>query len=233
MPWICLLILESHVLQLLDHSLVESLRLLKDLSPNSFLFWSEVLVKEEVISLEHLLEHPAACETLEKELDQVGILIDRLVCKAEEEECIFRLGDSIQTAYFEGQGLCWVEIEEEAMQVFSDRFEADGMVFEEPSVNLFAFNNPYGACKTCEGYGKVLGIDPNLVFPDPELSIFEGAIAPWRSDRMSDWLQPLIKHGIHFQFPIHRPYQDLSEAEKKLLWKGNKYFSGLNDFFAH
>lgn len=195
--------------------------------------YTRLKLREEVISLEHLLEHPAACETLEKELDQVGILIDRLVCKPEEEECIFRLGDSIQTAYFEGQGICWVEIEEEAMQVFSDRFEADGMVFEEPSVNLFAFNNPYGACKTCEGYGKVLGIDPNLVFPDPELSIFEGAIAPWRSDRMSDWLQPLIKHGIHFQFPIHRPYQDLSEAEKKLLWKGNKYFSGLNDFFAH
>ncbi|NBW03924.1 MAG: excinuclease ABC subunit UvrA, partial [Cytophagia bacterium] len=95
------------------------------------------------------------------------------------------------------------------------------------------FNNPYGACKNCEGYGKVLGLDPDLVIPDHDLSVYEGAIAPWRSERMSEWLHPLLRNGIHFDFPIHRPYKDLSDHEKKLLWKGNKYFSGLTQFFEH
>lgn len=116
---------------------------------------------------------------------------------------------------------------------FSDRFELDGMTFEEPSVNLFTFNNPYGACKRCEGFGNVLGLDPELVIPDKNLSVFEGAIAPWRSEKMSDWLAPLIRHGIKFDFPIHREYKSLTEAEQRLLWTGNAYFDGLDKFFNY
>jgi excinuclease ABC subunit A len=114
---------------------------------------------------------------------------------------------------------------------FSDRFEADGLVFEEPSVNLFSFNNPYGVCKTCEGFGTVLGIDEDLVIPDKTLSVYEGAIAPWRTDKMSEWAQPLLRNGIRFNFPIHRAYHELTPAERQLLWTGNEYFQGLHDFF--
>jgi len=115
---------------------------------------------------------------------------------------------------------------------FSDKFELDGIPFEEPSVNLFTFNNPFGACKRCEGFGKVLGIDPELVVPDKNLSVFEGAIAPWRSERMSEWLAPLLKNGIRCDFPIHRSYKDLTPEQQQLLWTGNKYFQGLDAFFS-
>lgn len=168
--------------------------------------------------------------------DQFDILIDRAVVRFDgnqepDEDTLYRISDSVQTAFFEGQGDCQVEIIGKEKKTFSDRFEADGMSFEEPSVNLFTFNNPYGACKRCDGFGKVLGIDEDLVIPDKELSIFEGAIAPWRSERMSDWLAPLIKNGIRFDFPIHRSYKDLSEDQKKLVWSGNEYFEGLDAFF--
>ncbi|MEL7002797.1 MAG: excinuclease ABC subunit UvrA, partial [Bacteroidota bacterium] len=108
-----------------------------------------------------------------------------------------------------------------------------GIKFEEPTANFFSFNNPYGACRTCEGFGKVLGIDKDLVIPDKSLSIYEGAIAPWRSETMRKWLDPLIKDGIRFDFPIHRAYNELTNGEKELLWTGNEYFSGLNEFFDH
>src|SRR5690606_34086243 len=109
----------------------------------------------------------------------------------------------------------------------------DGMRFTEPSINFFSFNNPYGACRTCEGFGKVLGIDEDLVIPDKTLSVYEGAIAPWRSEVMGEWLTPLVKNGIRFDFPIHRPYNELSAAERELLWTGNEYFDGINDFFKY
>lgn len=158
------------------------------------------------------------------------ILIDRGVIR-HEESMQFRFADSVQTALFEGHGDCTVEIPGEGRFGFSDRFEADGMRFEEPSVNLFTFNNPFGACKRCEGFGHVLGIDPDLVIPNKNLSVFEGAIAPWRSEAMGKWLQPLLKHGIVFDFPIHRSYSELNQAEKDLLWTGNQYFKGINAFF--
>ncbi|MBT2557849.1 excinuclease ABC subunit UvrA [Hymenobacter sp. ISL-91] len=116
-------------------------------------------------------------------------------------------------------------------KLFSDKFELDGLMFEEPSVNFFSFNNPYGACQTCEGFGSVLGIDEDLVIPDKSLTVYEGAIAPWRTDKQSEWLKPLIKNGIRFDFPIHRPYNDLTEQERAVLWTGNKYFDGLDDYF--
>ncbi len=143
------------------------------------------------------------------------------------------MSDSVQTAYFEGIGDCHVHVDGAEKRSFSDRFEADGMKFEEPSVNFFSFNNPYGACRTCEGFGKVLGIDPDLVIPDKSLSVYEGAIAPWRSETMKKWLTPLLKDGIRFDFPIHRPYEELTAEERELLWTGNEYFEGLNRFFRY
>ena len=195
--------------------------------------YTRLKFKEEILDLEDLVEDPDKLKKLQAKPKEIAILVDRLISKPEDEETTFRLGDSVQTAYFEGEGVCWVEVEGQKRTQFSNKFELDGQVFEEPSLNLFSFNNPYGACKNCEGYGKVLGLDPDLVIPDQNLSVYEGAIAPWRSERMSEWLHPLLRNGIHFDFPIHRPYKDLSAKEQQLLWKGNKYFSGLNQFFDH
>ncbi|NVO85469.1 excinuclease ABC subunit UvrA [Hymenobacter terrestris] len=171
----------------------------------------------------------------------VFIMIDRAVMVPGDEDLAFRLADSVQTAFFEGHGSlvvsCQLPAASEGDQpqllekTFSDKFELDGLMFEEPSVNFFSFNNPYGACQTCEGFGSVLGIDEDLVIPDKSLTVYEGAIAPWRTDKQSEWLKPLIKNGIRFDFPIHRPYNELSEAEQAVLWKGNKYFDGLDDYF--
>ena len=159
------------------------------------------------------------------------ILIDRAVVNPADEDAGFRISDSVQTAYYEGEGVCITEIPQGETRTFSDKFELDGLVFEEPTINLFTFNNPFGACKTCDGFGKVLGIDEELVFPDKSLSVYDGAIAPWRGEAMrEEWLQPLLKNGIRFNFPIHRSYYDLSPDEKALLWTGNKYFAGLNAF---
>ena len=150
-----------------------------------------------------------------------------------DEDNQYRFSDSVQTAFNEGEGTCRVDVVGRESRVFSDKFELDGIVFEEPSVNLFTFNNPYGACRRCDGFGKVLGIDPDLVIPDKNLSVFEGAIAPWRSEKMNEeYLKPLLRNGIRFDFPIHRPYKDLTPAEQELLWKGNKYFDGINSFFS-
>ncbi|MEH0157690.1 excinuclease ABC subunit UvrA [Limibacter armeniacum] len=167
----------------------------------------------------------------------VQILIDRNAVQKEDEDNQFRIADSVQTALFEGHGECLIEMinadRSTQRHLFTDRFEADGVKFEEPSVNLFSFNNPYGACKRCEGFGKVLGIDEDLVIPDKSLSIYEGAIAPWRTESMSKWLQPLIRNAHHFDFPIHRPYADLTEEQKEVLWTGNKHFKGIDAFFGH
>jgi excinuclease ABC subunit A len=163
----------------------------------------------------------------------IEILIDRTTVNADDEDTVFRLGDSIQTAFYEGQDECIVYAEGHKAMHFSDRFELDGMTFTEPSVNFFSFNNPYGACRTCEGFGKVLGIDEDLVIPDKSLSVYEGAIAPWRSEVMGEWLVPLVKNGIQFDFPIHRPYSELSQKEKDVLWNGNSYFKGIHAFFAY
>ena len=195
--------------------------------------YTRLKFKDEILELEDIVENESQLKLLHKKPEEIAILVDRLISQPEDEETLFRLGDSVQTAYFEGEGVCWVEIQDQKTAVFSNKFELDGLVFEEPSLNLFSFNNPFGACRNCEGYGKVLGLDPDLIIPDPELSVYEGAIAPWRSERMSEWLHPLLRNGIHFEFPIHRPYKDLTKAEKKLLWTGNKYFAGLDQFFDH
>jgi excinuclease ABC subunit A len=165
----------------------------------------------------------------------VRIVIDR-VNKNEEDETVSRLGDSIQTAFFEGKGDCYVrypeaDTDKETERFFCDRFELDGIKFEEPSPNFFSFNNPYGACKKCEGYGKVIGIDEDLVIPDKSKSIYDGAIAPWRGEKMREWNDNLVRHALKFDFPIHRQYNQLTAKEQKLLWTGNKFFRGLDEFF--
>ena len=189
--------------------------------------YTRVLKNGEVLLLEELLERGKI------EKGNYEILIDRLTVQKEDEDNQFRLSDSIQTALFEGHGTCKITLPELETRVFSDRFELDGMSFELPSVNFFSFNNPYGACKRCEGFGTVLGIDRDLVIPDKELSVYEGAIAPWRGENGRGWLESLLKKGIDFNFPIHRAYQDLTEKEKGLIWIGNRYFRGLNDFFEN
>jgi excinuclease ABC subunit A len=161
------------------------------------------------------------------------ILIDRNSVKRNDEDFQYRLADSIQTAFYEGEDNCII-LANGQLHTFSDKFEADGITFEEPSVNLFTFNNPYGACKKCEGFGNVLGIDPDLVIPNKTLSVYEGAIAPWKTEKMhEEWLIPLIKNGIKFDFPIHRAYSELTKEEQALLWTGNQYFYGLNEFFNY
>ena len=180
---------------------------------------------------------------------EVFIMVDRAVLRPDDEDLLFRLSDSVQTAFFEGHGTCLVELlvpgslslvkneqpetrnQKPETRIFSDKFELDGIAFEEPSVNFFSFNNPYGACQTCEGFGSVLGIDEDLVIPDKSLTVYEGAIAPWRTEKQGEWLKPLLKNGIRFDFPIHRPYNELSQAEQRLLWTGNKHFDGLDKYF--
>ncbi|WP_019989775.1 excinuclease ABC subunit UvrA [Rudanella lutea] len=193
----------------------------------------------QVRQIEDLLELPA------NELDALAntapleLLVDRGTVLLDDkgqpdEDTQYRFSDSVQTAFNEGDGTCRVDVVSRGeSQLFSDKFELDGIAFEEPSVNLFTFNNPYGACRRCDGFGKVLGIDPDLVVPDKNLSVFEGAIAPWRSEKMSEeFLKPLLRNGIRFDFPIHRPFKDLTLEQKDLLWTGNSYFSGLHDFFV-
>ena len=192
--------------------------------------FSRILVKGEMANIEDLLGLPE--KTLPKAGD-IRILVDRFVAKAEAlEEDQFRLADSVQTAFFEGDGTCFVSVVAGVEHQYSDKFELDGILFEEPSVNLFSFNNPFGACRTCDGFGKVLGIDPDLVFSDRSLSVYDGAIGPWKGDAMkAEYLAPLLKNGINFDFPIHRAIEELTTAEYDLLWKGNEHFTGLTDFF--
>ncbi len=167
------------------------------------------------------------------EPQEVEILIDRAAVNANDEDLTFRLSDSVQTAFFEGHGDCVIYTEGEKKVNFSDRFELDGISFTEPSINLFSFNNPFGACQACEGFGKILGIDEDLVIPDKSLSVYEGAIAPWRGEVMNEWAKPLIKNGIKFDFPIHRAYGELNQKERDLLWNGNEYFDGIHAFFKY
>lgn len=166
------------------------------------------------------------------------ILIDRLVMETTEDgDFRSRIADSVQTAFNEGYGSCVIETQDEnnnsTSTVFTNRFEADGMQFEEPSTHLFSFNNPFGACKNCEGFGSVIGIDADLVIPDKSLSVYDGAIAAWRGEKMGEWLEVLIKNAYKFNYPIHRPYYELNKSDKELLWTGNTYFKGLNAFFKH
>ena len=159
------------------------------------------------------------------------VLIDRIVKKEFEEDDLHRIADSISTAFYEGEGDMFVEVMGGESQVFSDKFELDGLVFEEPVPNLFSFNNPFGACPTCEGFSHVLGIDPDLIIPDDRLSLFEDAVAPWRGEKLSVWKDAFIRAAKKTDFPIHKPIAQLSQSQKHLLWHGNEQVNGINDFF--
>ena len=161
------------------------------------------------------------------------LLIDRLVCDGEQSTAN-RFADSVQTAFFEGKGVCYIEVsneDETSRETFSTRFEADGIKFQEPSQHLFDFNNPLGACPVCNGFGNIIGIDPDLVVPDKSKSIYEEAIACWRGEKMSLWQKQLVATAKKFDFPIHRPFYELTAEQKQLIWTGNEYFHGLNEFF--
>jgi len=161
------------------------------------------------------------------------LVVDRVVVQ-KDEESVSRFGDSAQTALQIGHGHCLVwDPETGQTEEFSTRFEADGMEFEEPSEHLFSFNNPLGACPSCEGYGKVMGIDEDLVIPDKRLSVYEDAVVCWKGEKMKRWKEKLIMKSGELNFPIHTPYYQLTEEQRELLWNGNRYFRGINRFFAH
>ncbi len=173
-------------------------------------------------------------ETITEEIDRdFYLVIDRIIVK-NDEDFYNRLGDAIQTAFFEGKGACIIQnLETKNKTLFNNKFELDGLQFLEPNTHLFSFNNPYGACPTCEGYGNVIGVDEDLVIPNTALSIYEDAILPWKTDTFSHYKNDLISHAYKFDIPIHKPWFELTEAQKALIWDGNKYFNGLTHFFKH
>jgi excinuclease ABC subunit A len=180
--------------------------------------------------IEDLLEEKKLAEQ-----EKLTLVIDRVVIRKDDDiqNLRGRLGDSIQTAYQEGHGSCRVKVDEEEPRYYSEKFELDGMDFEIPSVNLFSFNNPYGACPKCEGFGRVLGIDEQLVFPDHSLSVYEGAVAPWRGQVMSEYKDAFVRAGERIDFPVHRPYFRLSRKEKEMLWDGIPGAEGIQGFFDY
>jgi excinuclease ABC subunit A len=160
-----------------------------------------------------------------------NLVIDRLVVR-HEEDFYNRVADAIELAFYEGKGICsLLHLEDKRHEVFSNKFELDGLTFFKPSVHLFSFNNPLGACPVCEGFGDVMGIDPELVIPDTSKSIYDQAIVPWRGSTMVKFYDKLVNSAYLFDFPIHKPYFELTKAQKELLWKGNSHFTGIHDFF--
>ena len=161
----------------------------------------------------------------------IRVLIDRFVVAADNADNAKRIADSIQTAFYESGGECILAIDNKETRAFNNRFELDGIEFLDPTPQLFNYNNSYGACRKCEGYGKTIGVDEEKVIPNKTLSVYDGAIACWRGERSSEWQDPLIRNAHKFDFPVHTPYQDLTKAQRKLLWTGNKYFEGLTKYF--
>ena len=181
--------------------------------------------------IEEVLTWPKT--TLQKKFkeSEVFVLIDRVVVKDFEEEDIHRLSDSIGTAFYEGEGLMWVEKNEASVKSFNNKFTLDGIEFDEPTPNLFSFNNPYGACPTCEGYSQVLGIDENLVIPNTHLSVYDGAVAPWKGEKLIWWRDQFVKEAGKEGFPIHQPIHKLTKAQYQQLWKGIGKAYGIDAFF--
>ena len=192
--------------------------------------FSRLYTAGEVLRIEEELELKDA-ELKKKYQTNTYILIDRIVAKDFDEDDLHRLGDSIGTAFFEGEGEMVLMINDADSMHFSNKFERDGIKFEEPVPNLFSFNNPYGACPVCEGFSQVLGIDPELVIPNPRLSVYDGAVAPWKGEKLSKWKDQFVKAAKNFGFPVHKPVIDLTKEQYNQLWEGNKYAEGINDFF--
>jgi len=190
--------------------------------------FARILVNGEMVRLDEFLND----NNLAKFKPQaISLIIDRIVVK-NDEEFLNRLADAVQTAFYEGKGECVLqEVNSNKRIEFNTNFTLDGISFFEPNIHLFSFNNPYGACPSCEGYGNIIGIDEDLVIPNSALSIYENAIYPWRGESMGWYRDQLVNNAYKFDFPIHKPYFQLSQEQKDLVWKGNKYFTGLHDFF--
>ncbi|MEP6727412.1 MAG: excinuclease ABC subunit UvrA, partial [Bacteroidota bacterium] len=182
----------------------------------------------EVKRIEDILEDSKWKPAAKKKL---YVLIDRLVIKEFDEDDKHRMADSVNTAFYEGEGDVYVEVNSDKLLHFSNRFEMDEITFEEPVPNLFSFNNPFGACPVCEGFSLVLGIDADLVIPDKRLSVYEGAVAPWKGEKLGLWKEAFIKASRKFDFPVHKPVIDLTKKEYQTLWQGNEFSNGINDFF--
>jgi len=193
----------------------------KESSAEAATFRIEDLLTEGSAELKELMKYP----------DNLYVLIDRIVMKDLDEDDEHRLSDSISTAFYEGEGEVYVEADGKKLHYFNNRFELDGIVFEEPSPNLFSFNNPFGACPTCEGFSLVLGIDDELVIPNKLLSVYEGAVAPWKGEKLGKWKENFVRQARKFDFPIHKPVADLTKEQYRTLWEGNQFVEGINDFF--
>ncbi len=190
--------------------------------------FSRILTDEGVEEIEDLLERDGLADNVEKFM----LLVDRFKLREKDDpDLAFRISDSVQTAYQEGFGSCKVKVDAQPFRGFSEKFERDGITFEVPSVDFFAFNSPFGACKTCEGFGRILGIDEDLVIPDKSLSVFEGAVAPWRGAQMKKYQDEFIAEAAKTDFPIHRSFIELTEAEKDHVRDGLSYAWGYNQFF--
>ena len=188
--------------------------------------FSRIKIDDNVVRMDSLAPEAIQDDT------EIHLVVDRVIVKIDDEDFLNRLADAIQIAFYEGHGTCFIEnLNDESTTTFSNKFELDGQSFLEPNVHLFSFNNPYGACPACEGYGDIIGIDKSLVIPDTSLSIYESAIFAWRGESMQWYRDQLVNSAYKFNFPIHKPYFELSEEERELLWTGNAYFTGLTEFF--
>lgn len=197
--------------------------------------FNRLLVDGEMVQIEDYLPQLPSARSKNKVASEICLLIDRFSVSRDDEDSRNRIADSVQTAFFEGHGECetevWLEDGSRIRNRYNNRFELDGMTFEEPSVNFFSFNNPYGACKTCEGFGSVIGIDEDLVVPDKSLSIYADAIAPWKGEKMSEWKSHFVKLSARNKFPIHKPYHELSAEQREFLWRGEGSWEGIDGFF--
>tara|TARA_R110002012_G_scaffold81945_4_gene207536 strand:+ start:74963 stop:77749 length:2787 start_codon:yes stop_codon:yes gene_type:complete len=202
-----------------DRTLADKLKVLNQQG------YARIKVNDSVVRIDEAF-------TTKEKPQNIFLVVDRVITK-DEDDFYNRLADAIETAFFEGKGNCYIEsLSDNKQEHFSNKFELDGIDFLEPNVHLFSFNNPYGACPTCEGYGDVIGIDEDLVIPNTGLSIYENAVFAWRGESMSWYRDQLVNNSHKFSFPIHKPYYDLTADQKQLVWDGNQYFEGLNSFFA-
>lgn len=204
-----------------ERSFAESLNILQQQG------FSRLDVDGKQVKIEDLIEF-----NFEPKKDtRIHLVIDRVTIQ-DDESFYHRLADSVQTAFFEGKGELKIkDLDSNSIKEFSNSFELDGIVFNEPTIHFFSFNNPYGACPTCEGYGKVIGIDENLVIPNKKLSIYEDAVVAWCGDKMSEWKDEFIRHAAKLDFPIHKPYYQLTEEQKEILWRGKGNWIGIDGFF--
>ena len=191
--------------------------------------FSRIYAGKEIVRIEDLLESDKLLSL--KNIRSAFLLVDRLIVKPFDEDDKHRISDSVGIAFYEGEGALILEVNEKKLLHFSNKFELDRIQFEEPVPNLFSFNNPFGACPTCEGFSLVLGIDPDLVIPNKQLSVYEGAVAPWKGDKLGLWKEQFIRAAKNFNFPIHTPIIDLTKEQYNLLWQGNSYANGIDDFF--